>query len=450
MSTPQDWLTRLKNRQVPVLSWSDHRRNEALALLAHAESTGNWVELSRHYNGFIREVAVRELCRQSSPEALAALTERLNDWVPQVRDMARAGLAPYLCSPQATALLYVLEPVMALAACQRVDHAPTLAAIRAVLQAPDAHDQVYAHFLAQQGKAARYLFTLLLETASDPTVLLRAALAHRELTTRLQAVSACKSLPAEIALPLLLEALSRPGAKVRVCVLHALLPMLADPKPLLRDALLDASAAIRNLARWAATRYGIDPNAVLNQRLTQALPNAKRDWLGVLGLAAELGTVLTTPWSTQALESDYATVRQAAIHMLQDDSRGIFLAALEDTSDRVFRAAIAKLNRQPWARVSGALSAKLDSDWHPLPAPRRNAIFALFPSWQQLAYLLKRLDGEPVVQAYWLRHVHEWIDRQYLIVDPVTSRTDRSALVNTLHTLAASGLITAGQLARVT
>ncbi|WP_426133192.1 PBS lyase [Pseudomonas sp. PWP3-1b2] len=450
MSTPQDWLNRLKNPQAPEPSWADHRRNEALAVLAQAQSEGHWVELSRHHNGFIREVAVRELCSQTSPEALAALTERLNDWVPQVRELASAGLERYLCAAQASALLYVLEPVMALAARQRVDHGPTLAAIRAVLQSTQVRDQVHAHFLSRQGKAACYLFSLLLEKTSEPKDLLRAALAHRELNVRLQAVSVCKTLPAETASPLLLEALARPGAKVRVCVLNALLPKLADPVPVLHNALLDASPAIRNLARWAAPRHGMDAREVFDQRVAQDIPHAKRDWLGVLGLAGELGTQLPDAWGALALASAYATVRQSAVHLLGDDSCPALFAALEDSSPKVFRTSIARLDKQPWARVSAQLCAKLDSDWHHLPTPRREAIFQLFPAWQQVAYLLRRLDCGLGVQAYWLRQVHEWLDCQYQIVDPVTTRTERTTLINRLKALAVEGLINSDHVSRVT
>lgn len=450
MSTPQDWLTRLKNRELPSSFWASQRLNEASEVLANAEKMGNWVELSRHHNGFIREVAVRELCTQSSPQALAALTERLNDWVPQIRDLAAAGLERYLCSAQVTALLYVLEPIMALAARQRVDHGPSLSAIRRVLQSPDVYAQVYAHFLSRQGKAARYLFALLLEKTAEPETLLRAALAHRELTVRLQAVSACKTLPAEIASPLLLEALSRPGAKVRVCVLNALLPVLADPQPVLRRALLDASPAIRSLARWAAPRHGIDALEVLNLRLTEQMPDTKRDWLGLMGLAFELDAEMPKSWRTNALGSPYATVRQAAIRLLRGSSLSALFAALEDPSSKVFNLSIAQLNTCPWASISVELSARLDSDWHPLPTPRREAILQLFPTWQQAAYLLKRMESEPVVQAYWLRQVNEWINRQYAVVDPVTCKAERGALVNTLHTLAKDGLINRDHLARIT
>lgn len=163
MTSIEKWLDRLRNKQVPASSWSENRRNEALELLKNAKSKETWVELSTHYNGFIREVAVRELCSHPSPQALVALIDRLNDWVPQIRDLALVGMNLYLSASQTQALLFALEPLMALAARQRADHGPTLKSVRDVLQSPEIQDEVYANFLTRQGKAARYLFALLLE-----------------------------------------------------------------------------------------------------------------------------------------------------------------------------------------------------------------------------------------------------------------------------------------------
>ena len=120
MTSPKDWLDRLRNKPVTEPTWAEYRRNEALELLANANGSGTWIELSTHYNGFVREVAVRALSRDCSPQALVALIERLNDWVPQIRDLALSGLNNYLNPAQAPALLYALESIMALAARQRV------------------------------------------------------------------------------------------------------------------------------------------------------------------------------------------------------------------------------------------------------------------------------------------------------------------------------------------
>ncbi|WP_454834626.1 HEAT repeat domain-containing protein [Pseudomonas lini] len=437
MSTIRNWLNKLKNKQAPSSSWADRRRNEALELLADVESDSTWVELSTHYNGFIREVAVRALCSQPSPEALVVLIERLNDWVAQVRDLAAAGLKHYLSPSQAQALLFALEPLIALAVRRRADHGPTLMAVRAVLQSPDIRDYVYTNFLTRQGKAARYLFALLLEQDTAPQMLIRSALAHRELSVRLIAVSACQELPVAQARLLLLEALTRPGAKVRVCVLRALLPLLDDPKPVLRKALIDISPSIRGLARWAAPHSKVDAHVVLTEQLNQDMPTAKRDWLGILGLAAELNIDLPQPWYTAALRSMYSTVRQAAVRLLRDDQLQELFGALDDPSDKVFFAAIAQFNKQPWTSMKARLGAKLDRDWPDLPTARRQAILQLLPGWQQLAYLLGRLDTEPALQAFWLRQVNLWCDRQYQMVDPVTPKAEREALAEKLQKLAA-------------
>jgi hypothetical protein len=392
---------------------------------------------------------VRKLCSHPSPEALVALIERLNDWVPQVRDLAAAGLTHYLSPSQTQALLFAIEPLIALAARRRVDHDPTLMAVRAVLQLPDIRDQVYTNFLTRQGKAARYLFALLLEQDTAPETLIRSALAHRELTVRLIAVSTCQELPTAQAKELLLEALSRPGAKVRVCVLRALLPLLDDPKPVLHKALMDASPSIRSLARWAAPLSEVDPLVVLTEQLNQDMPTGRRDWLGVLGLAAELSIDLPQPWHTEALRSTYSTVREVAVRLLRDDQLPELLGALDDPSDKVFFAAIAQLNKQSWTSMKAGLDAKLDRDWPDLPTARRQAILQLRPGWQQLAYLLGRLDTEPALQAFWLRQVGLWCDRQYQVVDPITPKAEREALVEKLQKLAAHDLIRNDSLARV-
>lgn len=71
-------------------------------------------------------------------------------------------------------------------------------------------------------------------------------------------------------------------------------------------------------------------------------------------------------------------------------------------------------------------------------------------SWQQVAYLLKRLEAEPVIETFWLRQVDLWCDRQYQVVDPVTSKDQRNALVQQLRALAASGLIQSDRVALFT
>jgi hypothetical protein len=444
MNTTQDWLARLAQKQGQPSTYEDYRRNEALEILTRLGNTGTWADVSNDYNGFVREVAVRELCRQPSAEALLVLIERLNDWVPQVRDLAAAGLQHYLSPAHTQAWLSALEPLMALAAQRRVDHSQTLSTVRALLQSAECRDEVYADFLHRQGKTARYLFTLLLENPENPETLLRSALAHRELTVRLMAVPASAMLPAAQRLPLLLEAMSHPGAKIRALVLYELLPLVADPKPVLREALLDVSPAVRNLALWAAPRNDVDAHTVLAERLSQPLPTSKQHWLGVLGLTSELADTLPEHWHARALRSAFVTVRQAATRLLRDDQLPELFAALDDPSDKVFSVVIARLDKVSWPLLIRGVTAKLDQDWHELPLAQRSAIFQLLPTWQQIGYLLGRLDTGHAGQTYWIGQIEGWCDRQYLAADPVTPKAEREAMREKIRELTAKGLIRSG------
>lgn len=443
-----DWLERLKNRAPAAEYWENWRLQEAQSALRQGHAKGDWARLSRHSNGLVREAAVRELGELPSPEALTALLERLNDWVPQIRTLAKAALQRYLTSEYAAELLYALPQLMALAGRQRDDHGPTLAAARSALQAESARSLVDAAFVSSQGQAARFLFALLLEASDTPAKLLEQALAHREMTVRQQAVLACQALPGEQAVALLHQALQTPGASVRVKAMHALLQRLDDPRKLLRRALLDASPAMRNLALWAAPRWQLKASQVLSSRLQQALPEGKREWLGVLGLAADLDTRLQGDWLQAALLAPQSSVRLAAVSNLGDTQLHEQLAALDDSAGKVFAMAVRGLSQQPWPALAEALDARLERDWQQLSPMRRNALMNLRPRWQQLAFLLRRLDSNET-NAHWREQIAQWCQQQCLMVDPSTSRDERTQLLERLQKLEQHGQLPSGCYARL-
>lgn len=445
----KDWLARLKSRPASGDYWEDRRHNDALEALAACKGQDDWLTLSTHGNGFVREVAVRELSERPSPDALEALLERVNDWVPQIRELAVAGVQRYLVAEHAPALLHALQPLMALAERQRADHGPTLTAARTVLQTAEVRHEVEAAFVAQHGKAARFLFELLLEASDAPTALLGTALLHREMTVRQMAVSACQMLPADLARPLLLRAFATPGASVRVNALRYLLTSLDAPCPLLRQALLDASPAVRNLARWAAPRWQVDAREVLDARLAQQAPANKREWLGLLGLACELVVDLEERWKDQAQQAPMSSVRLAAIENLRQTDLSRQLVALDDASDKVFTKAVERLSTQDWHGVASGLDTRLDKGWYDLPSKRRAALLELRPRWQQLAYLLRRLDSAPEEQAYWLEQLGAWCSRQYLMVDPATPKAERAELLQRVERLEADGRLLQGSAERL-
>ncbi|WP_296263723.1 PBS lyase [Pseudomonas sp. UBA6562] len=412
-------------------------------------TTGNWLEASRHPSGYVRENAVKALSERPNGEALVALVERLNDWVPQVRDAAKAGVQTYLKREHLASLLFAQGPLMALATRQRVDHSATLAAVRALLQAPEARDEVHASFLTQQGKAACYLFGVLLESASEPYALLHEALVHREPLVRLAAVDACAALATAQAHQLLLGALPKASAKLRVRLLRVVLPVVPAPQGLLQDALLHSSGGVRNLALWACARYAVDAPAVLAQRFAGPPPVAKAHWLGVLGLARDLKMEVPGGWWHAAMHAAPWSVRLAAVQSPGERPLAALLEAVDDPSERVFDALVSRLNVLPWVTLDPAVRTLLDRQWHVLAPPRRQRVLALLAGWQQLGYLLERLASEPTQRARWLDTLSAWCERAYGFRDAVTPQAQRSAIKAQLQDLVRQGALDEARVAHL-
>ncbi|AZC88606.1 PBS lyase [Pseudomonas chlororaphis] len=428
---------------------SDYEARRVREVMDTLDRHSAWLELSRFGNGFVRQAAVRGLAAQPSAEALAALLERLNDWVPQVRQEAAAAVEAYWAPEHAGLLLQTLAPLLALTSKQRADHGATLERATAVLQLAQVRDEVQGAFGDCRGKVARFVFELLLKGVEDRPALLAMALRHPEVSVRQMAVDACAELPDEQAVLLLEEVMRSCGASVRIKALRLLLPLLADPGAHLRQALLDPSGALRCLAHWAAPRYRLDPREVLLARLLEPAPLNKREWLGLLGLAKELREPQADAMLQQALASKALTVRLLALQALGERGLAQQLAALDDPSDKVFECALGLLREQPWAAFEETLEQRLDQHWHGLPKARRWALLGLKPGWRQLQYLLHRLDQAGSEAAYWRETLARWCDARYAMFDPVTPKPLREAMVQRLQAMEAAGELPAGSVKRL-
>ncbi len=211
IATPPGWQYQL----------SDYEARRVREVMDELDRHSAWLELSRFGNGFVRQAAVRGLAAQPSAEALVALLERLNDWVPQVRQEAAAAVEAYWVPEHAGLLLQTLAPLLALAGKQRADHGATLERASAVLQLAQVRDQVQGAFGTCRGKAARFVFELLLKGVEDRPALLAMALRHPEVSVRQMAVDACAELPDEQALPLLEEVMRSCGSRPCGCCCRA-------------------------------------------------------------------------------------------------------------------------------------------------------------------------------------------------------------------------------------
>lgn len=393
------WLERLRHRHQHPLSSTHYWQQDALNVLAGCDEQSDWLQLSRYSNGFVREVAVRVLCDTPSALALPALVERLNDWVPQIRQLAERGVQRYLHANQADALLYALEPLLALAGKGRCNPEATLQRMTEVLSRPELHATLIEALNGRRGKGARFLFELLLKSeAGELPTTLKIGMKHAEIGIRRMALAASGRLPLADAREFLHQGLASSSAQIRVNALREWLARderLQQLQHLLRLGLLDPAPAVRCLSCWAAPRYQVNSTEVLMQALAEQ-PTDKNGWLGLIGLAKELVEPRALPTLQAALLHASPVLRSSALEAIvaiaPDDVLATLLSALDDPSTQVVRAASRLLKYQSIRTGDEQLSTALASSLSKGENRKLATLAALTPLWSHLQHLLQALE----------------------------------------------------------
>lgn len=442
------WLQRLKNPGSS--SAEDYYRAGALRMLENANTLEDWCLLSRNYNGFAREVAVRMLAQTPCTKSLLALIERANDWVPQVRELAKAGLEQYLQPRYQRELLEALPSFVALLNKDRNDHRALVTALENVLLAAPAHAKSLEHLQTLRGRPARFLFVALArseDVALLPT--LQTGLRHQDVSVQREALKTADRLPHEQAHTLYVEALEKRGAAVRLLALRGLYELYKateQSRELLNTALLDPSNSIRSFGRWQAQNMQVDLGEFVLQRLQQPLPKTKREWMGLLNLAYEVKAPQSSSLFERALKLPSADLRVLALNGLQvtlhNSDMSYAMEALEDSSARVFNCAARILEHRYTSEDLQPLLAPLLGDANQLPDQQRlNVLLGLLPSWRQLDYLLRWHEQMQDRPERWLELIDTWCQRRNGRLDYTTPKSERTALWAQVTNLVAQGCL---------
>ncbi|MCE6993352.1 hypothetical protein LZG04_00795 [Saccharothrix sp. S26] len=213
-----------------------------------------------HGDGRIRERGVREIVARPVPELVPFLVLRTGDWVRQVRDQARAGLAVLLHDDPARMLpvalgvglriegwlrgSFVRKQLVAAAADPR-------APLESLLGSPDRRVRAFA-FGAGTWRPDRKVSVAL----TAPDVRLRSAAAE----------AAARDCVWSGRVEVLRRLAGSPHAEVRVQALTGLVRLGRDAEVV--PYLDDASSLVRALARAAASREGVDVPQYYRSRVT--------------------------------------------------------------------------------------------------------------------------------------------------------------------------------------
>jgi len=139
---------------------------------------------SFHYSGYVREAAVRELAAQRTGQELPFLLIRLNDWVPEVRDIAAEAMSARIEPAYAVHFLANISLVFRLQSCGRVDK-QFADEICSLLKRPECKAVLQAGMASKEKNIRRISFQLAAE--ADPLTrasIIRAVMTDPDATSR--------------------------------------------------------------------------------------------------------------------------------------------------------------------------------------------------------------------------------------------------------------------------
>ncbi|RST51758.1 HEAT repeat domain-containing protein [Variovorax sp. MHTC-1] len=209
------------------------------------------MELARSFNGYQREAAVVELARRADPRAIAPLLVCTGDWVQQVSDAARQGLAVFMRDEFIEHWAHALPAIAYVYRVRRIDLRETTDAIEAFLARNV--DALERHARSPDNAMRRWMFSLRLKQSHDESELLgilqRGVRSNDLPTAQLGLEAASRLQEPSHRRELLVAACRSRLPRVRTTAMRELLAAADfDVRSLVRAMCMDRSAAVRSLA----------------------------------------------------------------------------------------------------------------------------------------------------------------------------------------------------------
>ncbi|MGV3617782.1 MAG: HEAT repeat domain-containing protein [Fimbriimonas sp.] len=356
--------------------------------------------MTQHFNGYIREEAIRRLIEMHETRALAFALNRQSDWVPEVSEAA--NLAYFRLSQGANAPVDESAWLWALATRDR-ERGGGRAFLERLLDDPE------ARIVAVTGsvKVAKFLLsTVPALTEADP--LWEAALSSPYGVVRAEAARRFQpggnlAWAARLA--------KDPSPEVRSIALGW--AATGNPvREILEDALLDRNEGLR-----AQARILLGPGDYAAYYRSKIPIPAAIEGLGATGTRADAEVLL--PFLT----SPVPRVRRATVRAIARlDARGATAAVqdrLSDPSARVVREAVQALRKLNASVDRDSLEAFLRLPGRPIAARRATLNATELMSRWEAATLLLDFARDPDLNDAVRVHLVNWAERmQYLVVRP--------------------------------
>ena len=375
-----DSWERLEPADIQALIIADSIRNSVLGLL------------SFHRSGYVRHEAVRLLVRSHDGGELPYLLIRQNDWVEPIRAEASRAVQARIVESYLPHFLSNLPPLVHLLAARRQDHSDLVRRVIRMLVRPE-HDELLARAIHSPNATVRRSVVRLALEAEDehrPRVI-EHALSSTDGLIRLWGTGHVRPHFSGGALEGILGSLRRdsfmPVRREASIILAAGAP--DSGREVWRDALLDGSVSMRELARFYLGRMGevCWPSVYRLALIEQPQSLVALDGLGETGGQSDLVVI------RGYLASPLPSRRRAAVRALAKMGGRSVVADLHvsllDDSPAVIREVRRQLEAFPYALDAERLCRVAGED------PRQNVREAALRlihatgKWRSLAWLIR-------------------------------------------------------------
>lgn len=368
--------------------------------------------VSFHSSGYLRELAIQLLARQTSSEELSFLLLRVNDWVAPVREAAQRAVRGRFVANYAPAFVQSFRLVTRLQGARRSDHAGIISEIEMFLRAAGC-DALQAGIASPDRDTKRTCYRLLLQASgSTQQAVLAAALTESDPMIRLLAVSQIRGLSdARLRKESLRLGQKDRFAPVRKRAFETAIELKEASDTWLRNALLDSHPSVRGLAQFHVAQAGLDLRDFY-RRTIQAKGEELYSALSGLG---EVGIARDAEIALPFTDSATVKIRRAAVRVIARLSPSEHLDLLErslaDRSGGVSREAASGLVKT-LPLVAGTRL------WHIFLTAtdehvQRHCLFliARLSKWDSLGYLLQAFSKATTMRERVSWYIDRWLSR---------------------------------------
>lgn len=346
--------------------------NDLIHRASHACSMEELLDYARHPSGYVRQAAIERCVALGRTDLLLPIAERLNDWVPQVRTLARAGILTVLPFIHAAELLAITPTVVALVRRGRDHYVEWLEQYETALV-----DHVGAEHLIQaardkQVKVARIAVRLLLAHRLVEVQLVVDILLERrdDIVLADQIIALIAQLPAAERHARYCAAATSQFGAVRAGAMKMLLNGSNGAETdvaMAKAALSDPHSSVRFIATQFLQQRDYDVRQHYRSMLSDPQSTARQMRICLTALAGfrqQDDLACIQPFTRHALVLLRTAAFAAWFKLVESDKDAIALTALNDGAPRVIKLALALVRKRGAYIPLTAIQARLLEKTH--------------------------------------------------------------------------------------